>query len=149
MTFEEFLQKLEKAEPWTREKVEALLGVRLPERGLDDRGAHSVYGQFIFAKGLIIREIVLEVSGITGKTNILRLYLDNKSGCFTGEQTKKSYPGGYPEMGSPGAGTTYIKKMPWGKWDIRFGPEKEYRCVTDIGIRTNTFIKERDRKNPR
>ncbi|MCL2644469.1 MAG: hypothetical protein FWD51_03310 [Betaproteobacteria bacterium] len=140
VTFEEFLQKLEKAEPWTREKVEALMGVKLSEREPHDRGSHRAYGQFMVAKGIIVREIALEVSGITGKTNILRLYLDDKSGCFTGKQVRELYPGGYVEMAGPGAGGSYIKEMPWGELDFAFGPEKEYRCMTDIGIRTNAFI---------
>ena len=72
ITLEEFLQKLEKAEPWTREKVEALLGIKLSERGGGGgRGGHWAHGQFVFAEGLIVKDIGLEVSRISGKTNIL------------------------------------------------------------------------------
>jgi len=142
VTFEEFLQKLEKAEPWTREKVEALLGVKLSERKPGGgRKSHRAYGQFVVAKDLIIREIALEIEGSTEETNILRLYLDNKSGCFTGDQIDKLYPGGYLGMKSPGAGSSDVKEMPWGELDFGFGPEKGFECLTDIGIRTNIFIK--------
>ena len=140
MTFGEFLQKLEKAEPWTREKVEALLGVKLSERGSDDRSEHSARGQFVFAKGLIVREISLEVEGGTGETNILTLRLDEKSDC-SGGQFWELYPGGYLEMVSSNGDDGYIKKMPWGKWVFTFGHRRQY-CLEEIDIITNAFIKE-------
>ncbi|MCL2590687.1 MAG: hypothetical protein FWD67_07385 [Betaproteobacteria bacterium] len=142
ITLEEFLQKLEKAEPWTREKVEALLGVKLSERegGEGGRGGHSARGQFVFAKGLIVEEIELEVEGGTGETNMLILSLDEKSDCFRG-RAGKLYPGGYQEMVSSNGDDGYIKEMPWGEWVFTFGHRRQY-CLEEISIMTNAFIKE-------
>ncbi|MCL1860322.1 MAG: hypothetical protein FWG52_02130 [Proteobacteria bacterium] len=148
ITFEEFLQKLEKAEPWEREKVEALLGVKFTEPKRHYRTVYMAYGEFLYAKGLIVREISFEVAGDTNETNMLIFDLDDKSGCFTRERVKKLYPGGYWELGSPESGPSYNKKMPWGEWGFRFGPEKKYDCVTDFGIITNAFIKYRDNPSP-
>ena len=58
MTLEEFVQKLEKAEPWTLKKVEALLEIKLKHGG---RG-YEAYGQFVYVKSLIFNEIELIVS---------------------------------------------------------------------------------------
>ena len=141
MTFGEFLQKLEEAEPWTREKVEALLGVKLSERRRDGRGSHGARGQFVFAKGLIVEEIELEVEGGTGETNLLILRLDEKSGCF-GEWAGKLYPGGFLEEVTSSGDLGYIKKMPWGEWDFRYYARRRFKCLDEISIKTNAFIKE-------
>ena len=141
MTLEEFLQKLEKAEPWTREKVEALLGVKLSEREGGRRGGHGARGQFVLAKGLIVKEIDLEVEGGTGETNILTLSLDEKSDCLGG-RVGKLYPGGYLEMVSSNGDDGYIKKMPWGEWVFTYDARRKFKCLAEIGIITNAFIKE-------
>jgi hypothetical protein len=144
VTLEEFLQKLEKAEPWTQKKVEALLGVKFTETIPDDRTVYKVNGQFIFAKGLIVKEIRFEVDGNTKKTNMLTLFLDNKSNCFTWGQIEKLIPGGFPEMVSAHGAEAYVKQMPWGEWGFGFpGPEeKNYDCLIDISITTNAFIEK-------
>jgi len=137
ITLEEFLQKLEKAEPWTREKVEALLGIKLSE----GRGGHSARGQFVFAKGLIVKSITLEMRGTMGETDILTLRLDNKSSCFTWGRVEKLYPDGYIEMVNSNGEDGYIEETPWGKWVFYFGSKREYECLTEIDIITNAFIK--------
>ncbi|MCL1860321.1 MAG: hypothetical protein FWG52_02125 [Proteobacteria bacterium] len=151
ITFEEFLQKLEKAEPWTQEKVEALLGVKLAEPLVPGgRADHMAYGQFVYAKGLIVSEIDLEISGSTKETNILILRLDDKSSCFKWEEIEKIYPGGYPEATTSNFDNSYIKEMPWGEWDFLFMYAVRKGCLTDIRIRTNAFIKKYlgDRQRP-
>ena len=144
ITFGEFLQKLEKAEPWTREKVEALLGVKLSERegGEGGRGGHSARGQFVFAKGLIVKEIVLEVEGGTGETNILTLRLDEKSGCFKGDGSAKLYSsGGFLEEVTSSGDLGYIIKMPWGELVFTYDARRRFKCMAEIEIITNAFIK--------
>jgi len=142
ITLEEFLQRLEKIEPWTREKMEAFLGVKLTKAIPGDRTVYKAYDQFVYAKNLIFREVRLEIDGTTKETNMFSLWLDNQSSCFTWEQIKKSYPGGDAVIGSPGAGTTYYKEMPWGVWEFRFDSGRNYRCVTDVGITTNAWIRK-------
>jgi len=143
ITLEEFLQKLEKAEPWTREKVEALLGIKLSERGGGGgRGGHWARGQFVFAKGLIVEEIDLEVEGSTGETNILSLSLDEKSSCFTRGDVEKLYPDAYIKTLTSHGDDGYIEEAPWGDWVFYFGPERKLECLTEIGVITNAFIKK-------
>ena len=143
ITFEEFLQKLEKAEPWTREKVEALLGIKLSERKPGGgRRSHWALGQFVFAEGLIVEEIDLEVEGSTGETNILNLFLDDNSSCFTRGDVEKLYPDAYITIMTSHGDDGYIEETPWGEWAFYFGPERKLECLTKIGIRTNAFIKK-------
>jgi len=147
ITLEEFLQKLEKAEPWTREKVEALLGIKLSERRPGGgRKSHSARGQFVFAEGLIVNNIYLEVEGSTGETNILTLRLDDKSNCFTWGRVEKLYPDAYITIMTSHGDDGYIEETPWGEWAFYFGPERKLECLTEIDIRTNAFINKYRKK---
>jgi len=149
MTLEEFVQKLEKANPWTREKIEVLLGIKFTKTVPGDRTDYIAYEQFEYVKGLIIKDVDLEVQGGTKETHILTLTLDNKSSCFTWEQIEKSYPGGYSDpVDEHMREVSYVKKQPWGELGFVFGYTKKGECLIEIMIATNAWIKKRDKPSP-
>ena len=144
---EEFVQKLEAAKPWTHEKIEEILGIKF-ETPPGARTDHKAYGQFVCAEGLIvIKKINLRVSGATGETNILTLFLDDKSSCVKIEWAKKKYPDGYVDTsGSHYGRISYVQDEPWGELGFVFEDfvedPKRAGCLADIDIITNAFIKK-------
>jgi hypothetical protein len=62
-TLEEFVQKLEDGQPWTREKAETQLGVKLTDASPTGRWASSTSrwfvasGRFVYGEGLIVNLI--------------------------------------------------------------------------------------------
>jgi hypothetical protein len=145
MTLEEFVQKLEKAEPWTREKVEAQLGIKLALTRPDARTIYSVSGSFVYGKELAANKIRLEVSAATNKTNMLIVVFDDNLSCFTLKQIEKSYPKGEVDFlsGAPWGILYYIEKRSWGELSFKFASQKKEDCLTDIAFITNEFIKHR------
>jgi hypothetical protein len=146
MTLEEFVQKLEETNPWTREKVEAQLGIKLTMIRPDARTLYSVSGSFVYGKELIANEIDLDVSADTNKTNMITVALDDKSNCIAWERIIKSYPSGHVNFDSaltPGGNTYYIEKRPWGELLFGFNTLKRKDCLGSITIITNEFIKTR------
>ncbi|MCL1826362.1 MAG: hypothetical protein FWG26_10625 [Betaproteobacteria bacterium] len=144
MALKEFVQKLEKIEPWTQEKVETLLGVKLTMTSSDPRTGYTALGQFVYGEGLISDHISLEIFAPTNETLILRIELDDKSTCFTWEQIKKLFPNGHMDsygLPPPGAETYYLKERTWGELGFGFRGE----CMTSIKIKTNAFIKPRQK----
>jgi hypothetical protein len=159
MTLEEFVQKLETAKPWTREKVEALLGIKFTETLQSGSTSHKVFGQFEYVKGLFINKISLEISADPediGEPLTLRLDVDDKSSCFTQKQIKKYYPGvetSFPQMDLPYVQSEapvqyfkeYFKEQSWGElvfelYDKAYG--EKGGCLSSIGIITNIWIEK-------
>jgi hypothetical protein len=147
VTLEEFVQKLEEAEPWTREKMEALLDMKFtkpPSSAVSSAGALTSYtasGQFVYGKGLIINRIHLYVSASTNKTVSFAVFFDNKSSCFTQKWIEKLYPNGSVKSVDDVEERYYAKKRPWGELSFGFYGWDEGDCLTGIAVITNTLIK--------
>jgi len=144
MTLEEFVQKLEEAEPWTYEKVETQLGVKFTMTSSTGVVTwHTALGQFLYGEGLISEHVSLSISASTNETFYLTIHLDDKSNCFAWERIKESYPDGALNFDSmrPGGEMFYIKKRPWGELVFGFRDDKNWNCMTSINIITNSWLK--------
>ena len=142
LTLEEFVQKLEKAKPWKREKIETLFGVKFtvgdPSGPRDD---YTAYGPLVHKEGLIIEMISHTASVATKETFTLEVFLDNKSNCFTRTRIEKSYPGGKDNDIDvhPGGEDYYEITRAWGKLIFGFGDQRDWKCLTSIVIGTNAL----------
>jgi len=147
-TFEEFMQKLEDGQPWTREKVEAQLGVRLAKISLT---RYRAFGQFVYGEGLIVDRISYDIWEKTDEMRGIRanemrdmsIGLDDKSSCFTREKIKKTYPGGEfnDKYVRPGGSEIYgVSRGDWGRMTFQFGDHRQYNCLTGIAISINRVI---------
>ena len=146
-TFEEFMQKLEDGQPWTREKAEAQLGVNLTRISSK---VYSASGQFVYGEGLIVNDISYDVWAKTdemrgmriNEMRSLRIKLDDKSSCFKQERIKKSYPGGEStDMNMhPGGSDDYYIIRRWGVLTFEFGDKKEWECLTGITMTIRRVI---------
>ncbi|MCL2590961.1 MAG: hypothetical protein FWD67_08830 [Betaproteobacteria bacterium] len=144
VALEEFVQKLEKAKPWTREKIETLLESRFTK--ISSTGvviSHDMSGSFVRGKGLIFNEISFSVLTTTGEALYVEATLDDKSSCFTWEQIKNSYPGGSVDFMDVASGgeVYYAKKLSGGDILFGFDGRKDGNCLTSITVRTNLFLK--------
>jgi hypothetical protein len=145
MALEEFVHKLEKAEPWTQKKVEARLGVKFTMT--ESTGIvtwHNAYEPLPSVKDLAIQYISLDTSAATDKTLSLRVYFDSKLGCLTLEQVEKLFPGGHvdAENMEPGGGLFYIHGRAWGELEFNFDSwRKEKSCLVRISAKTNNSLK--------
>ncbi|MCL2590962.1 MAG: hypothetical protein FWD67_08835 [Betaproteobacteria bacterium] len=143
MTLEEFVQDLEKAKPWTREKVEALFGskfTRTSSTGVVT--LHTMLGSLSYGKEIIFNQISFQVSATTDEALYVKATLDDNSGCFTWEQIKKSYPGGYVDFQDVpyGGEVYYIKKQTEGELLFGFNRDEKGECLKNISIQTNLFL---------
>jgi len=141
MSLEKFVQKLENTKPWTRENVEAQLGVKLTETSSKDSPFnryihHTASGQFVYRKDLIIREITLSASSVTNETSFLGVNFDDSSSCVTVKQIKELYPNIYKDedefLNAIYGGFLYTREQSWGKLQFVFGDGREMKCVTSI-----------------
>jgi transcriptional regulator with XRE-family HTH domain len=143
MTLEEFVQKLEKAEPWTQEKVEAQLGVKFTyttSTGVVTR--YVAYEPLPSVKDLAIQAISLSVSAATNKALHLSVSLDSELSCLTQKQIEKLFPGGYLEHKSVQGGLIYVHKRSWGILEFDFDFWRvEKHCLEHIFINTNNTLK--------
>ena len=147
LTLEAFVQKLEKAKPWKREKIETLFGVKFtvgdPSGPRDD---YTAYGPLVHKEGLIIKYIDHTASVATKETFTLHVFLDNTSSCFTRDRIEKSYPGGELDdldIYEP----IYLIIRPWGGLSFAFSKERDWKCLTSILFVTNAFADFRKSKN--
>jgi hypothetical protein len=118
MALEEFIQKLEDGQPWTREKAETQLGVKLVKSsstGVVTRWYNDP-GLFVYGEGLIVNAVSYAVWVKTNEMRSMRIGLDDKSSCFTQEKIKKSYPGGeFTDLNiHPGGSDDYRIDRGWG-----------------------------------
>jgi len=151
-TLEEFLQKLEDGQPWTKEKAEAQLGVKLTKSS--STGVVTWWypdpGSFVYGEGLIVNNISYDVWTKTNEMRgmranemtSMRIGLDDKSSCFTQERIKKSYPGGkFTGLNEyPGGSDDYYINRGWGGVTFAFGEKKQWKCLTGITITIKRVI---------
>jgi len=146
-TLEEFVQKLEEGQPWTKEKAEAQLGVKLAKISLT---RYRAFGQFVYGEGLIVDRISYDIWEKTDEMRGIRanemsdigIGFDDKSSCFKQERIKKSYPGGDSDESyvRPGGSYIYYINRGWGTVTFQFGDQRQYKCLTGIAISMNRII---------
>ena len=140
MRVEEFAKKLEEAGDWSREKLEAMLGVKFTD---NNPGDGRVGGRFVYGKGLIVSQILHGRSQGTHETLSLYVLLSGESSCFRWDRLKKMYPGANEEFGSADW-LLYIYKTSWGEMEFGFEPESETKgekyCLKSIETRTNKYL---------
>jgi len=143
-TLEEFVQKLEDGQPWTKEKVEAQLGVKLTNSS--STGVVTWWypdpGQFVYGEGLIVNKISYDIRVKTNEMKGMEIELDDKSSCFTRERIKKLYPGGEIDDSyvHPGGSVNYEINRGWGWLAFHFGDKKQWKCLTGVSISINRVI---------
>jgi hypothetical protein len=153
-TLEEFVQKLEDGQPWTREKAEAQLGVELTKTSSTGgvtwwyKGPESLV---IYGEGLIVNDISYTVWAKTdemrgmraNEMRSMRIRFDEQSNCFTQKQIKKTYPGGkFSDINlRPGGSYDYEINRGWGFVAFEFGDQKKWECLTGISITTKIIIR--------
>jgi len=99
MKYKEFMQKLEAAQPWTREKMEAIFGIKFTQTSLGSHIILKANGQFVFVKDLIANRIYVKISEDLKNRDTLFLEIDySKSNCFMRKQIEKIYPGEYIDI---------------------------------------------------
>ena len=144
MTLVEFVQNLEKAEPWTQEKVESQLGVKFT-----DTTTTGVVTRYLArealpsVKDLAIQYISLSVSAATNKAHSLRVHFDSDLSCLTLKQVEKLLPGGSDDFDDTNFVWFYTHERSWGELTFNFfyaGPKKE-SCLNIISITTNNPLK--------
>jgi hypothetical protein len=146
-TLEEFVRKLQDGQPWTKEKAEAQLGVKLTKVS---SAVNRASGQFVYGEGLIISAISYDVweeidekrGWRANEMRSVRIWFDDKSSCFTQERIKKSYPGGkFTGLNiHPGGSDDYAINLGWGVVSFEFGDKKKWECLTGIHIGINRVI---------
>jgi hypothetical protein len=139
LTLEEFVQKLEDGQPWTREKMEAQLGVKLIK--VSPR-VNRATGQFVYGEGLIINAISYDILEKTNEVDGIRMWFDDKSSCFTRERIKQSYPSGdFSDRNlRPGGGVDYEINRGWAWIAFHFGDKRKLDCLTEISFNVKRVV---------
>ncbi|MDR2208788.1 MAG: hypothetical protein LBE22_07460 [Azoarcus sp.] len=139
MKFEELIQKLDAANPWTVERVEEVLGSKLIETSSTKTFVIHKTGQLLFEENLIIEEVHLRLR--IAKNELIRLIvsLSDEASCFTLDRIKESYPDiqndpyGLTPGDSPNATFGYWTQRPWGHINFAFKMRRP-KCLSHIAF---------------
>jgi hypothetical protein len=140
MKLEELVQKLDDANPWTLERVEAALDVKLALARSNDSFTVHTTKPLNHDEGLLVKEVHLRLDTDTGEMIRLIVSLSDDASCFSRERIKKSYPDiRLASFGLVGAGTLneteyFWTARQWGHIAFGFKRQRAY-CLSGV-----TFI---------
>jgi hypothetical protein len=137
MKLEELVQKLDAANPWTVERVETALGVKLALARSNDSFAVHTTGPLNHDEGLLVKEVHLRLDTDTGEMIRLIVSLSDDASCFTLDRIKRTWPDTQhdpfpdPRGDSWNEETGYWTERPWGHIDFGF-KERRPNCLSSI-----------------
>jgi hypothetical protein len=140
--FEKLLQKLGDAYPWSVDKLEKVLGVRLAPKTNQFNEYIISYGanDVAYADELLVSEVELRLKKETGDFILLILRIDKNTTCITREKIKHIYPDlvltSVPSGHSWEEEARFSAKQVWGRLSFGF-KENRPNCLYSIAFIQN------------
>ena len=139
MKFEELLQKIEAASPWTLEKVRKELGLEFISNNKNNDVFVYEANRILYEEDLFFQRIILRLDAKTNKAIRLIMEISSTANCFTLDRIKKTYPDiEYnllpPDIPAGRAETIsyYQVKRSWGRLSFGFDKKERPDCLCDI-----------------